>query len=96
MSEIKVAYIQNGIICGKVEISDEEYIFTNPVLLQPTSQGLSLSDLLGFCLEDSITLKKSEIMFGGQLLTPINEIIEVYNKQMNPSAILTPDKKLVL
>ena len=57
----------------------ETYSVSKPALIASRNQEMAFIPLLGLVTEEIITVKKSEIGFGG-LLTPKTEILNSYNR----------------
>jgi hypothetical protein len=94
MSNIKIAYVGNEVIIG--DFSEDllgGWLVDNPILLRESQQGLVISELLAAVTETRISLKPSDVKYG-ELFTPIPQLSEQYASMF--SAIITPDKKIIL
>lgn len=80
---IKIAFIQNmGQVIADVEENlDGTFTFDKPVVIMPGPSGVQMAPLLMLTEETSLTLSKSEIMFGAALFDPIKELRNQYNSQ---------------
>jgi hypothetical protein len=92
MTNIKVAYTDNGPILGDFSTNNTEkgvvHTVENPVLLQQMGQQLGIVPVLGFTKAKSLQLPESEIKYNGELFEPQDELRNHWNGSFGSGIVL--------
>lgn len=93
MGNIKIAYTARGPIVGDfIPVTQDAettgYNVHNPVNVALQPNNVALVPLLGFAEETKVFLPLSEILFGGELFTPVTELKNHYSSQYGSGLVV--------
>jgi hypothetical protein len=82
-------FIPQGFVIAQLsEETSDSITIKDPALVVNRPNGMALAPVLHMVEEDTITLKKSDIMFG-KILTPKVELANEYNKIFGSGLIVS-------
>lgn len=80
---VKIFFTNMGQLIGNVDSEPlcESWTIEKPVILNPTSNGLQMFDLLSFSEDDKIVLTQDQLVIGTGPINPNRELENAYSQQ---------------
>lgn len=93
MSNVMIGYTDIGPMLGdyteRGTSNGVVFDVENPVLLQQMGQQLGFVPILGFTKSKRLTIAKSDLLYGGELFEPQDELRNHWNSQFGSGIVLS-------